>query len=152
MIADREEVRRNYPDMLSLEDVRSILHISKRKAAWMLQNGFIKCEIRHNKTKQYKVRIENLFIYLDKVERGDSSVQIPIGIFNAKKPSGKEKKERFRSNPMRLKKPTKAFREWLTDKLGERERNTPYKRYFAPYRLHTADCATMDEARNASKR
>ena len=104
--------------MLSLEDVRSILHISKRKAAWMLQNGFIKCEIRHNKTKKYKVQIENLFIYLDKVERGDSSVQIPIGIFNAKKPSGKEKKERFRSNPMRLKKPTKAFREWLTDKFG----------------------------------
>ncbi len=116
MIIDREEVRWNYPDMLSLEDVRCILHISKRKAAWMLQNGIIKCEIGQKKTKQYNVRLEDLFVYLDKVERDDSTVQIPIGIFNAKKPSGKEKKSRLRSIPTCSKKPIKAFKEWLTDK------------------------------------
>lgn len=116
MIADREEARRNYPDTLSLEAVRSILHISKRKAAWMLQNGIIECEISQKKTKQYNVRLEDLFAYLDKVEHGDSSIQIPIGIFNAKKSSGKEKKERLRTNPTRPKKPTEAFRAWLMDK------------------------------------
>lgn len=119
MTIDREEIRRNYPDTLSLEDVRCILHISKRKAAWMLQNGIIKCEISPKRTKQYKVQLEDLFAYLDKVERDDMSIQIPIGIFNAKKPSGKEKKSRLGSMPTRSKKPTKAFRGWLADKWSD---------------------------------
>ena len=30
-------------DLLSGEQVRLLLHISKRRAAWMLQNGYIPC-------------------------------------------------------------------------------------------------------------
>ena len=119
MITDREKVRRSYPDTLSLEDVRSILHISKRKAAWMLQNGIIKCEIGQKKTKQYNVRLEDLFVYLDKVERDDSTVQISIGIFNAKKSIGKNQRNMpivARTPP---EKPIKAFRGWLADKWSD---------------------------------
>lgn len=115
MKVNKKEIRELYSETLSLEDVRCILHISKRKAAWMLQNGIIKCEISQKKTKQYKVQIEELFAYLDKVKRDDPSVQIPIGLFNARKPSGKEKKERPRPILTRPKKPTKAFRAWLMD-------------------------------------
>lgn len=118
MMVNREAIRGSYPETLTLEDVRCILHISKRKAAWMLQNGIIKCEISEKKTKQYKVRLEDLFAYLDKVERDDPSVAIPVGLFNARKPSEKEKKERPCSKPIRLQKPTKAFSGWLTDKWG----------------------------------
>ena len=55
MITVREEIRSNYPEKLSLENIRCILRISKRKTAWMLQNGIIKCEISEKKTKQYTV-------------------------------------------------------------------------------------------------
>lgn len=118
---NKKEIRELYSETLSLEDVRCILHISKRKAAWMLQNGIIKCEISQKKTKQYKVQIEELFAYLDKAKRDDPSVQIPIGLFNAKKPSGKEKKERPRPILTRHKKPTKAFRTWLTDRWSQED-------------------------------
>lgn len=64
MKVNKKEIRELYSETLSLENVRCILHISKRKAAWMLQNGIIKCEISEKKTKQYKVRIEELFAYL----------------------------------------------------------------------------------------
>lgn len=121
MKVNKKEIRELYSETLSLEDVRCILHISKRKAAWMLQNGIIKCEIRQKKTKQYKVKIEELFAYLDKAKRDDPSVQIPIGLFNAKKPSGKEKKERPRPILTRHKKPTKAFRAWLTDRWSRED-------------------------------
>ena len=56
MKVNKKEIRELYSETLSLEDVRRILHISKRKAAWMLQNGIIKCEISQKKTKQYKVQ------------------------------------------------------------------------------------------------
>ena len=71
MITVREEIRSNYPETLSLENIRCILRISKRKAAWMLQHGIIKCEISEKKTKQYRVRKRDLFEYLDKLEQGD---------------------------------------------------------------------------------
>lgn len=119
MIIDREEIRRNYPDTLSLEDVRCIFHISKRKAAWILQNGIIKCEIGQKKTKQYKVKVEDMLAYLDKAERGASSVQIPIGIFNARKPIGKKQRNKPIATRTLHKKPTKAFRAWLTDKWSD---------------------------------
>lgn len=118
MITDRENVLRSYPDTLSMEDVRRILHISKRKAAWMLQNVIIKCEISPKRTKQYKVRLEDLFAYLDKAERGDSSVQVPICIFNAKKPTGNKQSKTIVSRTPH-KKLTKAFRAWLTDKWSD---------------------------------
>ena len=50
MITVREEIRSNYPETLSLENIRCILRISKRKTALMLQNGIIKCEISEKKT------------------------------------------------------------------------------------------------------
>ena len=40
MMIDIKEIKSNYPEILSLDQVRSILRISKRKAAWLLQNGF----------------------------------------------------------------------------------------------------------------
>ena len=119
MITDREKVRRSYHDTLSLEDVRRILHISKRKAAWMLQNRIIKCENGQKKTKQYNVRIEDLFVYLDKVECDDSTAQIPIGIFNAKKPMGKKQRDKPIITRTPIKNSTKAFRAWLTDKWSD---------------------------------
>ena len=37
-------------EIISLEQLYKMLHISKRKAAWMLQNGIIPCEIRNTPT------------------------------------------------------------------------------------------------------
>ena len=86
MTTIREEIRSNYPEILSLENIRCILGFSKRKVSWMLQNGVIKCKNSGKKTKQYRVRMRDLFEYLDKLEQGDPSVLTPVGRFNTKEP------------------------------------------------------------------
>ena len=79
-----EEIRRNYPPILSLEQVRCILHISKRKAAWLLQNGHIKCTIGEKKTRQYSVPRSELIKYIEKCSEGKAP-SVPYGIFSTQK-------------------------------------------------------------------
>ena len=114
MITVREEIRSNYPDILSLENIRCILRISKRKAAWMLQHGIIKCEISEKQTKQYRVKMDDLFDYLDKFEQGDPSVMTPIGRFNAKKVKKPRPPQEVLPSIM-FAKPPDDFRLWLED-------------------------------------
>lgn len=114
MTTIREEIKHNYPNILSLENIRCILHISKRKAAWMLQHGIIKCEISEKKTKQYRVKMKDLFDYLDKYEQGDPSVLTPIGKFNAKK-TKKPKVPKEVLPSIMFVKPPDDFRLWLED-------------------------------------
>ena len=56
-------------EIISLEQLYKMLHISKRKAAWMLQNSIIPCEIRNTPTHhmprgkeraRFKEMLENL--------------------------------------------------------------------------------------------
>ena len=114
MTTIREEIKHNYPNILSLENIRCILHISKRKAAWMLQHGIIKCEISEKKTKQYRVRKHDLFEYLDKLEQGDPSVLTPVGRFNTKEPKKPRVPQEVLPSIM-FAKPPDDFRPWLED-------------------------------------
>ena len=114
MITVREEIRSNYPETLNLENIRCILGFSKRKTAWMLQNGIIKCEISEKKTKQYTVRVDDLFEYLDKVEQADPSVKMPVGRFTSRK-SKPEKTSETSIHPVLYNRPSEDFRLWLED-------------------------------------
>ncbi len=68
---------------ISLEQLYKMLHVSKRKAAWMLNNGIIPCQIRPTKTHRYVILLEDVEIYLQK-QRKARREEIPVGIFNAK--------------------------------------------------------------------
>ena len=68
---------------ISLERLYKMLHISKRKAAWMLNNDIIPCRIRPTATHRYIIRLEDVEIYLQK-QRKARREEIPVGIFNAK--------------------------------------------------------------------
>ena len=70
---------------LSLEQLRQRLHISKRKAAWMLNNGVIPCRIVNTPTHlRYYVSEEDLEKYLAK-PRAERSKEIPVGVFSSRK-------------------------------------------------------------------
>ena len=69
-----------------------MLHISKRKAAWMLQNGIIPCEIRNTPTHKYSVKKEDVLAYMAKRDR-EKHKEIPVGIFNAKKTNNPRRTE-----------------------------------------------------------
>jgi len=68
---------------MSLEQLYKMLHVSKRKAAWMLNNGIIPCQIRPTKTHRYIILREDVEAYLQKT-RAERRKEIPVGIFNAK--------------------------------------------------------------------
>lgn len=68
---------------ISLEQLYKMLHVSKRKAAWMLNNDIIPCRIRPTATHRYIIRLEDVEIYLQK-QRKARREEIPVGIFNAK--------------------------------------------------------------------
>lgn len=76
---------------ITLEQVRLILHISKRKAAWMLQNGIIPCRICPCKTHRYIVRIEDLDEYRSRTET-DRLREIPVGLFSSHSHVGERKR------------------------------------------------------------
>ena len=79
-------------EIISLEQLYKMLHISKRKAAWMLQNGIIPCEIRNTPTHKYSVRKEDVLAYMEKSAR-EKRKEIPVGIFNAKKTNNPRRTE-----------------------------------------------------------
>ena len=79
-------------EIISLEQLYKMLHISKRKAAWMLQNGIIPCEIRGTATHKYTIRKEDVLAYMAKSDR-EKRKEIPVGIFNAKKTNNPRRTE-----------------------------------------------------------
>ena len=79
-------------EIISLEQLYKMLHISKLKAAWMLQNGIIPCEIRNTPTHKYAIRKEDVLAYMGKSTREKRS-EIPVGIFNAKKTNNPRRTE-----------------------------------------------------------
>ena len=79
-------------EIISLEQLYKMLHISKRKAAWMLQNGIIPCEIRGTATHKYTIRKEDVLAYIARSEHEKRS-EIPVGIFNAKKTNNPRRTE-----------------------------------------------------------
>ncbi len=79
-------------EIISLEQLYKMLHISKRKAAWMLQNGIIPCEIRNTPTHKYSVRKEDALAYMEKSAH-EKRKEIPVGIFNAKKTNNPRRTE-----------------------------------------------------------
>ena len=95
MITDKEEIRSKYPDTLSLEQLRQKLHISKRKAAWLLQNGHIGCTIGEKKTRQYSVPRNELIKYIEKCSEGNAP-SIPYGIFSTQKYPSQRKENAIR--------------------------------------------------------
>ena len=79
-----EEIKKNYTDPLSSEDVRIILKISKRKASWLLQNGYIKCFDSGKKTRRFTVMVNDLIDYIERVESGKLIIPSAGGLFTAK--------------------------------------------------------------------
>jgi len=79
-------------EIISLEQLYKMLHISKRKAAWMLQNGIIPCEIRNTPTHKYSIRKEDVLAYMEKSAH-EKRKEIPVGIFNAKKTNNPRRTE-----------------------------------------------------------
>lgn len=73
------------PQTLSGEQVRLALHISKRKCAWMLNNGFIKCQNTGKRTRKYTVLKEDLLTYVEDSAKHPEKYVTPYAEFSTAK-------------------------------------------------------------------
>ena len=84
-MTDYEIIIHEYPAYVNLEQVRTILHISRRKAAWLVQNGFIKGSISDKRTHQYCIKRDDLVYYIKDSELHPEKYITPRAEFSAKK-------------------------------------------------------------------
>lgn len=100
------------PEVLSGEQVRCVLHISKRKCAWMLNNGFIKCQNTGKRTRKYTVLKKDLLKYIEDSQRHPERYTTPHAEFSAAKYASKIRKCDLRKAGFPSSLPLE-FRAWL---------------------------------------
>ena len=105
------EIVSAYPKTINSEQLRIILGISKRKCAWMLQNGVIPCKDTEKKTRRYTIEITDVIHYVNTVSENPNVYFIPP-IFSAKKST----LEMRYPNELR-----EDFSEWLTKRWCNRK-------------------------------
>ena len=105
------EIVSAYPKTINSEQLRIILGISKRKCAWMLQNGVIPCKDTEKKTRRYTIEITDVIHYVNTVSENPCAYFIPP-IFSAKQSTS----EIRYPNELR-----EDFSEWLTKRWCNRK-------------------------------
>ena len=98
-------------ECLSADQLYKILHISKRKLKYLLDNGYIPCEIRSSRTWRYRIDKETVEQVQKSLEANQNCFGLPSGLFNSGG-SKVQKNSRLCLNPAYL----AAFRSWLTEK------------------------------------
>ena len=58
------ELRQNYPEQVSMEQMRRICHISKRHASYLLENKIVPCKDSGKKTRKYTIELMDIAKYL----------------------------------------------------------------------------------------
>ena len=97
-------------EKLSAEQICKILHISKRKCAWMLQNGMIPCKDSGKKTRRYTVLRKDLDAYIKDSTEHPEKYFIPV-TFTSNNPSKREP-DKYYLYPHQV---PEDFRPWLDD-------------------------------------
>ena len=111
------DIRVQYGALLSGEQVRQILHISKQKCTWILEHGYIPCSDTGGKTRRFAVRAEDLAAYMDDAAKHPERYTTPYAAFSMRKipqAEGKAKtvpdKQAYPTFPREL---PEDFRLWL---------------------------------------
>ena len=108
------DIRTQYGDLLSGEQVRQILHISKRKCTWILEHGYIPCSDTGRKTRRFTVRVEDLAAYMDDSAKHPERYTTPYAEFSSAKGKSKEVSNKL-AYPTFPKELPEDFRLWLED-------------------------------------
>jgi hypothetical protein len=80
---DYDGLREEYPAIISMDQLYRICRISKRKAVWLLENGVIPCEDSGRQTRRFRIRLEDVIDFLQRLEAGELDGEIPVGAFSS---------------------------------------------------------------------
>lgn len=70
-----------YPEVVTKEQLWKICHISKRKATWLLENGYIPCTDTAKQTRRFTIKMNDIIRYLEDREKHPENYLTPPGIF-----------------------------------------------------------------------
>lgn len=113
-------IKEQYGEVITLEQLYRICHISKRKAKWLLDNKIIPCDYSGKKIRRYKIKIDDVIDYLETTERnGDIT---PVGIFSSKCQTESKEVDEFQ-----------ALYEYLTEEDHVNQLREYYKKLFKQY-------------------
>lgn len=110
-----QHLRETYPEELTGEQVRLILHYSRRKVSWMLENQFIKCEATGKKTRKFKIKLTDVIFYLEDSDANPQKYIFPPAIFSSRltlKNKGTSRKNETKRELIPTFK-NKDFKKWL---------------------------------------
>lgn len=79
-----ENLKKQYPEYISLDQLHRICHIAKRSARYLVENGIIPATDTGRTTWRWKIAIDDVIAYLQ--QRDKSGSMIPTGAVNSKKP------------------------------------------------------------------
>ena len=82
-MTDPEAIRQAYPPIISSEQLRILLHVSKRRCVWLMQN-YIPHTDNGARTRRYTIRLEDVISFIKEFERSPDSFAAPAGQFNSK--------------------------------------------------------------------
>ena len=105
-------------ELLYAEEICKILHISKRKCAWMLQNGMIPCKDSGKKTRRYTVLRKDLDAYIKDSTEHPEKYFIPV-TFTSNSPGKREASDHSFGVPFRR---GSAYRPSQTGRMARRAR------------------------------
>ena len=105
------------PGIITKEQLYKLLHISKRKAKWMLDEGIIPCQNRGTKTHTYLIRMEDVRIYLARPD-AERRHELPAGQFNAHPVRSRRKCENLPQKELR-EEDRRAFVGYLNELLAD---------------------------------
>ena len=86
MVQDYMAILKDCPETLSLEQFRAVVHISKRKAKWLLENGVIPCEDSGKQTRRFQIQRSDVEEFLRRWDTGELDFVISAGAFSSKSP------------------------------------------------------------------
>ena len=82
-MTDPNAIRQAYPPIISSEQLRILLHVSKRKCVWLMKN-YIPHTDNGARTRRYTIRLEDAISFITEHERSPDSFAAPAGQFNSK--------------------------------------------------------------------
>lgn len=93
---DYSFLRDQYPEIITMEQLYRICHISKRKARWLLENGVIPCVDSGKQTRRFKIKLDDIIEFLELRDAGLLDDVMPVGIFSSGEYSCSSKQPRTR--------------------------------------------------------
>lgn len=114
-----EDICKKFPEVISKEQFRQIAHISKATALYLLQSGLVPCKQTDKKTHRYKIRTDDVIVYMIEREFNKEKYQAPDRWYSSRS-HPVTPYQKYRNTLLRLSENDLAsFREYITERIAE---------------------------------